>query len=39
MVPTASKTLEMSLIAECGAMFCGFLALAVALLHIFAAVH
>jgi hypothetical protein len=28
-----------ALLAECGAVFCGFLALAVALLHIFAAAH
>jgi hypothetical protein len=39
MVSTATRTLERAVIAESGAVFCGVLALAVLLLHIFAAVH
>jgi hypothetical protein len=39
MFRTAPRTIETALIAESGAVFCGFLALAVLLLQIFAAVH
>jgi hypothetical protein len=39
MLPTPSRTFETALIAESGAVFCAFLAVAVALLHIFAAAH
>jgi hypothetical protein len=39
MLRTAPRTMETALITESGAVFCGFLALAVLLLHIFAAVH
>ena len=39
MFHTATRNLQMALVAESGAVFCGFLALAVALLHAFAAIH